>query len=479
MDVHRIFNSPTLMTLFSLSSKSMSFIIITPFLLSNFNAEEIALWYLLGIFINMQALADFGFCNTFIRVIALSLSGGCSNLRDLQHIENKNRIVGKPNIELTGRIIGTMKRVYRTLSIILLFFLISLSPLLIKNISTIGRPNEGWIAWGIVILFSVINFWGRPYSNFLLAQNKVAVVRRWEGIFNLIALFANILVVLFVDSILFLVFSNQIWVFVNVLRNIYLAHHVKQGYRYDEFHSFSYDKEIMTDVWPLAWRSGLSSLTTQGIVSASGLIYAQIGSATSIGSYLFAEKLYTAIRSFAQAPFYSKIPYLVSLRGKNKIREWEKCAQRGMFLASLIMVIGIIGFDLLGKQFFLLIKSNIEYPNHMLWISLGWAYLLHRYGAMHTQLYSTINKVNSHISDLISGIIMLIVWILFVKDIGVYVFPLGMLCGYILFYIWFAGYYSYKIIDSKWYAFELKANLIPFLILFLYTVISIMRFVFT
>lgn len=468
----RIFDSPTLMTLFSLTSKSLSFILITPFLLSSFLPEEIAMWYLLGLFINMQALADFGFYNTFVRVIALALSGGCSTLEDLNKIENRNRMIGMPNTELAGNIIGTMKRVYLILTLLLALIMLLLSPTLSKNVYQLSDPTEGWAAWAIVIIFSTINFYGRPYSNYLLSLNKVALVRKWEGCFNIIALLVNIVVVLKVKSLLLLVITNQIWILVNVLVNRYLCEHT-ETFKFSSFNCYKYDKNVMESIWPLAWRAGLSSVTTQGIVSASGLIYAQFCDAASASTYLFAEKIYNALRSFAQAPFYSKVPYLVNLRGRNELEQWTKVAQKGMFMASLLMAIGIIVLDAIGVFVFKLINSNIEFPNHTLWLLLGWAYLLHRYGAMHTQLYTTINKVNSHISDLASGIIMVLVWWLFADKLDVYVFPIGMLCGYLGFYDWFAGYYSYKVMILSPFRFEIKANAIPFFLLLFYTIVHV------
>ena len=457
------------MTLFSLSSKSMSFIIITPFLLSSFSAEEIAFWYLLGIFINMQALADFGFYNTFVRFVGLALSGGCSSIEDLRNIESKNRVISSPNVSLAGRIIGTMRRTYKVLTALLLVVMIVLSPLLVQNINELDNSTEGWLCWLIVIFFSVFNFLGRPYSNFLLSQNKVALVRRWEGVFNVFGIISNIAVVMFTKSLILLVLTNQVWIAANLIVNRYFADHADGIYKYSEFKDYAYDKEAFQYIWPLAWRAGLSSFTTQGIVSAYGLIYAQVSTAASAGSYLFAEKLYTAMRAFSTAPFYSKIPLLVTLRGQERIEEWEKVAQRGMFYASLIMAGGIIVIGAFGEGLFSLIKSNVDFPNPLLWLLLGWSFFLHRYGAMHTQLYTTINKVNSHISDLIAGIIMVTVWILFMNQLDVYVFPVGMLAGYLGFYVWFAGYFSYKVMDSSFLQFELKANFIPFLMLLLYT----------
>lgn len=470
ISLKNVFESSTLMTLFSLSSKSLVFVIVTPFLLSTFTVEEIALWYILGVFINLQSLADFGFYNTFVRTIALSLSGGCTTIEDLNRIQDLNRNVGDANISLAGSIIGTMRRVYNSLTFVIFIVLLLLSPLLYKSVSVIANPLEGWLCWIVVVLFSVINFWGRPYSNFLLAQNEVALVRKWEGVFNMIAMIANLIVISFFKSLLLLVLSNQIWILINVIRNRYLANN-SGCYSFRDFASYKYNKVVMSYIWPLAWRAGLSSLITRGVVGASGLIYAQFGSAASASSYLFAEKLYTSLRAFAIAPFYSKIPLLVTLRGQEKIKEWESTSQRCMLYASSILVLGIIFFDLFGSYLFCIIKSNVVFPNHSLWLLIGWAYLLHRYGAMHTQLYTTINKVNSHISDLITGVIMILFWFFLAKDLDVYVFPLGMLTGYLGFYIWYAGYYSYRNIMRSIFSFEAKANLPPFLVLLLYTLV--------
>lgn len=466
---NRIMQSPTLMTLFSLSSKTMSFIFITPFLLHSYSANEIALYYLLGIFINMQSLADFGFYNTFVRVIALAFSGGCQTIEDFNRVEAQNRKIGEPNTELAGRVIGTMKTIYFILTIIVVLFLIMLTPFLLKNINLMEYDIDGWIAWVVVIVFSAINFMGRPYSNFLLAQNKVALVRRWEGIYNTIGIVTNIVAILCFHSIAILIFTNQIWILANLFTNRYLANHVTT-YKLNEYKQYRFDKAVLNNVWPVAWKSGVSSLTTQGIVSASGILCNHFCIAETASGYLFAEKLYNAMRSVAQAPFYSKVPYLVYLRGQQRIDEWRKTSQRGMFYAYSLMVTGIIVLDLFGANLFKIIKSNITFPDHLLWLSLGWAYLLHRYGAMHTQLYMTINKVNSHISDLIAGIIMVLVWYLTIDRIGVYSFPLGMLCGYLLFYIWYAGYYSYKIINQRILSFEKKAFALPFITLLVYTV---------
>lgn len=476
MKVHiqkKFWKSPTLMTLFSLGTKPLSFLLLLPLILTKFSSEVIALYYLLGTFISLQALADFGFYNTFVRFISFGLSGGCNEINDLTRIESVSRKIGLPNIALTGDIIGTMKKVYGILTAVVILLLIFLSPLLLKTINQIENPYEGWFSWVAIIIGSGFNFNGRKFSNFLLGQNKVALVRKWEGIFSLMAFISNLLVMYFYASIVLLIISNQFWLIVGFFRNRYLANSNNE-LRFSQFRDSKFNKDLFRITWPFAWKAGISSLGSQGTASASGIIYAQIGQAADVATYLFAVRVIMILRSFAQAPFYSKIPLLSSLRGKNEIQKWQSIAQRGMFLSNMIMVVGIIGFSVFGDFFLDAIGSNISFPGQLLWLSIGFAFMLHRYGGMHTQLYTTINKVNSHISDTVSAAIMILFWTFFHNRFGVIVFPIGMLIGYLGFYVWFAGYYSYKYIDISFYKFEIKANLIPFIIFFVYAIISIL-----
>lgn len=467
-----ITNSSTIMTWFSLGAKPISFILLLPLILTRFSKEEIALWYLFSTFISLQALADFGFYNTFVRLISYSLSGGCNSAQDLVKIENTNRQVGTPNLKLAGEIVGTMSYIYNWLTLAAIIVLICCSPLLSHGINSTENIGEGWLAWSFIILGTTINFAGRKFSNFLLGQNEVALIRKWEGIFAIAALVSNIFVVYMFKSLLLLVFTNQIWLVINFFRNRYLANNnTKLSFR--DFRIFKFNKEIFTIAWPLAWKSGVSSVCSEGTAYSSGIFYAQYGNSAQIGIYLIALRIIVIIRTFSLAPFYSKIPLLSYLRGKNDIKKWENTAQQSMLLANMVMVIGIISFSIIGKYYFTIIKSNISFPDNTLWLLLGFAFMLHRYGAMHTQLYSTLNKVNSHISDIISSIIMFAFWFAFYNRFGILVFPYGMIVSYLSFYVWYSGYFSYKHINISPLKFEYKANLLPFTLLFLYFLVII------
>jgi hypothetical protein len=440
--------------------KPLNFLLLFPIIAIKFSTDEIALWFLFGTIITLQNIADFGFYNTFVRLISLSLSGGCHEINDLNQIEDEKRIIRKENIQLTAQIVSTMRIVYNWLSFVLFILLIMSSLFLKKNISLIENPNEGWAAWICIIIGSSFNFLNRKYTNFLLAQNKVSLVKLLESIVSLLGLISNITIVYFFKSIFLLILSNQCWIVIGSLIYRYAANR-KNNLSYHDFKKSHFNKSIFYIAFPLACKSGISFFMSQGITNFSGIIYAQFADSKQISTYLMAIKIITIIRLFAQSPFYSTIPLLVSLRGKNDLESWKNLAQKKMFYSSMLLVSGIIICDIIASGFFKYIKSDFHFPDHYLWLTLGIAYILHLYGSMHTQLYTTLNKVNSHISDMISGIIMICFWTLFYKSMGIYVFAIGMIIAYLSFYIWYSGYYSYKYIDISPIKFEIRANLIP------------------
>ncbi len=464
-----VWNSPTLNTMFSFVSKPLSFLIVLPLILNKFTPEEIALWYLFALIASFQSIADFGFDNTFVRVISYCF-GGANEIKDYDRIDIKkvNSSEIKLNKKLLSRIIGVMNFVYLRLAVIV-FILLFITTYFVQNsITVLDEPVQGWVGWGMIILVTSANFFGRIYSNFLFGLNKVALVRRVEGFFSVFGIIASFLVLIFNGSFMLLVIVHQSWMLNNILRNWYLAKKVEDGL-FKELSNWNFDKEIFSKIWPPSWRGGISSLASQGVIIVSGIIYSQFAvTASLLAEYLITLRFYSVIKGFSQAPFYSKIPLLAKLRAQGDLDQWLAKAKRGMTLGNFLMVAGILSLGITGELLFQLINSSIEFPDLKLWGLMGLAYLLQRYGAMHTQLYMTTNKVNNHISDTVSGVIFIGVSILLFNDFGVFAFPIGMIVGYGLFYCEYAAYYSFKVIPESFWKFESRSNLIPFLITFIY-----------
>jgi hypothetical protein len=212
---------------------------------------------------------------------------------------------------------------------------------------------------------------------------------------------------------------------------------------------------------------------SSGLTNISSILYAQVGTSTSIAGYLLALRIINQIRDISAAPFYSKLPLFAQLRAKNNIAELIKKAQRGMFLSNLIFVLGTITFGVFAKYLLSFTHSKVEFVDHWLWITLTIAYLIHRFGAMHIQLYSTSNHIISHIADGISGIIFVIVTLLLLSKFKLYAIPVGMIAGYLGFYAWYAAMHSYRLMKTTFLQFELKASGLSFCILAIYMIINL------
>lgn len=466
----KAWNSPTIMTWMSYSTKALSLFIVLPLILKQFSAEEISLWYLFSSIITLTSLADLGFKATFSRIIAFAMGGA----KDVA-IFKGDAVVhdAKPNWKLIEKICSNMNIIYifLTLLLIVIFFTFG-SWSLLKPISLVQDTQEAWIAWWVIIFTSAIKFYGTIYSNYLEGLNKIALIRRIESFMSLGAILTTIAVLLLGGTILQLVIALQIWVILNVVRNWYLARIVEEG-RYKLFKSQVFDKVLFMKIWKPAWRAGISGLMSNGLTHISGILYAQIGTAEIVAGYLLALKLVTQIKEISMAPFYSKIPLLSRLRVEGKLEQLTKSAQKGMFLGHLVFVIGVIFISVFSEDLLNAINSNVAFVSNDFWLLMSFAFFIHRYGAMHMQLYLTTNHVISHIADGISGAIFCIVGFFMVGSYGIYAIPIGMLAGYLGFYAWFAAFRSFKSMKTTFWKFEKKAVIIPLFLLLVFTFFEI------
>ena len=455
-------NSPTLMTWLSYSTKSLSLFIVLPLILKKFAAPEISLWYLFSSIIVLMGLADMGFRSTFTRIISFAL-GGAETI-GVYKGNVKGLVVAKPNWKLIEKICSNMKIIYFFLSIILFLLFITFGTWsLLKPISQVADQVQAWIAWSFIIITSVIKFYGSVYSNYLEGLNKVALVRRIESVTSLGSILSSITVLILGGGVLQLVISFQIWVIINAVRDWYLAKIVEGG-KYRGFKSQQFDKIFFGEIWSPAWRSGLSGIMSNGLTILSGIIYAQIESPELVAAYLLALRIITQIKEISMAPFYSKIPLLSRFRVEGKLESLISNAQRGMFLGHMVFVMGIIMVSLTSDRLLSLINSNVPFVSMEFWLLLSFAFFVHRYGAMHIQLYLTTNHVISHIADGISGVLFITFSILFIKQLGISAIPIGMLVGYLGFYAWYAAYHSLHSLSCSFIYFEKKGVILPLVI---------------
>jgi len=469
--LNRIWHSATFMTWGSHTARILGLIVVMPLILTRFPTEVITLWYLFVTIIGLQSVVDFGFITTFARVIAYGM-GGVRELSDFRQI-TATPGAGKPNWDMVGSMVSTMRSIYRRLTLILVVFLGFVGTLaLLRPIGQVETQSEAWIAWGVILVTSAITFRVNMYSAYLQGVNEIALLRRWEALTLLGAAATSILVLLLNGSLLALVIASESWVIVRVLRNRWLSRLVHGG-RFKSFTGAALVPQVFSAVWPAAWRSGLGLLMARGTVEASGLVFAQLGSSAVVASYLIALRVIQTINRYSEAPFYTKLPILARLYVEGNLNRQVQVAQNSMKYAFWTFVLGFITVGILAEPLLGLIRSNADFVSPLLWTLMGLAFFIGRYGAMHLHFYSITNHIIWHIANGVSGLIYISLSVVLYPFIGVYAFPVGMIGGSLGFYSWYSAMHSHRAFKyNKWW-FNRSTVVFPASVLLLYIAVML------
>src|SRR5450755_3839825 len=101
------------MTWLSYSTKALSLFGVLPLVLKKFTPGDIVMWYLFATIISLQSIADFGFRQTFTRLISYAF-GGASDIAIFKADSyNSSENNYGPNYSLLKKINSTMKLIYQ------------------------------------------------------------------------------------------------------------------------------------------------------------------------------------------------------------------------------------------------------------------------------------------------------------------------------------------------------------------------------
>ena len=458
--VHRAWNSPTLMSWGGLAVRLGSWVLLLPLVLRTFDTPDVAVWLLFGAIVNLQVVGNLGFGQTFMRAIA-NAEGGSSiaEIRDLRESPRKIQREHQHNAHALERLVGTLQPVYLVLALLWLAVLATAgSASVAKPISSGIDSSQAWIAWFVIVASTGFAVFGNSYASYLLGRNRVALVQRWDMLFAAAGFISAAATVWMGGRLLELTLVQQAWVIAAVLRNRWLC---RNDPAFREGARRPLDREVLATLWPNAWRSGLGVLMSLGVVQASGLVYARLGDAADVASYLLGLRMIQMISQISQAPFYSKIPALARLWAEGRPEEHLALAARGMRLSHLTFTTGFLVIGLVMDQAMVAIGSSTAFVSWSLWGLLGLAFYAERAGAMHLQLYSTTNHIIWHIANGITGLAMAAIALALYPQLNITAFPVAMLLSYGLIYCPISYWYSYRSFDIKIRQFDLPITFLP------------------
>lgn len=457
------------MTWGNLSAKSSSLVILLPVVLTTFSKEDIVVWYLYFTVVSLQLLLDFGFLPTFTRLFSYAYSG--LTIKEIENIKDHKTAKGDVNWESLQYLFVATKKIYLKLAIFSFIVAITLGSYMAYDpVSRSSYPYESWVGWAIVVFIASFNLYTNSYVALLNGMDRVAIVQRWQMLSSLFAVFGSTIVIVLTKSLLFGIITYYLSYLINFIVNAQL---VKKYYQYP---STPIKDNILIalikyTIWPTAWKSGVGVAMSMGLIQFSGMLVAKLETSVLASSYMIALQIIRAISSFSQAPFYSRLPYFAQLYSKNRIKELIRLSKDRMQKSFLVFVSMYLVVGLFADYLLQLIGSHTTFVESKMWILLGFAFLLERYGAMYLQLYTLTNHIVWHIANGITGIIMVLFVILLYGYYGIYSFPLAMVIAYGVFYVPYITKKAYAEFNLN---FKIQEKSIFILAIILFSISSIL-----
>jgi hypothetical protein len=401
--IKRLWESPTFTSWVSMGVRAGGFVILLPILAARLPKVDFEFWLLLANATALILMATFGFDATFVRLIAYARAGrSIEEMRDLA--SRVDRTYRPVNEEALRRIILFLRKAF--LIIALLGLLLALTVGTLALYPAVARSTsqwQSWLSWLLVSAGCAANLYGINYSCILQGFDRIAMLRRWEAIFGLGTMTATIVTVWLSSNLLSLVLVWQLGGLVGILRNRWLACRISEVQKIGSGDRRSSDPELWRTAWPVAWRSGVTTLGSHGLIQASGIIYSLMPNPRQLAGYLLCVRLSQFLYALASVPFQSHVPLMARLRAEGQLTRQLEIAGKVMRRVYGSAILGVLGVGLTVNLVLAGSGSEVRVDPRVWW-TFGLALNVQLYGGMLGGLYVMSNRVFGHLAIIVFGL---------------------------------------------------------------------------
>jgi hypothetical protein len=427
-----VLNSAIFNSWFAAAVRLVSSIIAIPIVITKLNIAEINIWFLFSSIVAISQGIQFGFNTTFSRFISYVNNG--VKIKEFRSLRFKLDTKFEDDIDKheLSSVFFLMKYIYIYLSIAYLFILLLIGYFaLVGPIGALEIQGDGWMAATILAASTTITLSFGYYNNFMIGINKVALVQKISAVTSLIGLPFILLVLFFNPTLVSIVLVYQLIELFTLAVIIFFSKKEINKFNLKKKNN-PFDNKLFSIVWESTWKSGITTIMANVVKHVSAILVAQFLTPSMSASFLFTKKIFDIIENFTMTTFQARLPMITKYRGQGDFKAFMPYVRQTQYISYGVFLVGYTLLITGGEYILGLVSSNVNLGSYILIIFFSLAAFISRWSGMTAAISNTSNHVIDYINLPIVSFIYLSIIYLFHDELGVNVFPLAALFGYLL-----------------------------------------------
>lgn len=415
-----------LATIFSFSNG----LLVLPLILKMLTPNELGINFLMSTFSGLVLLLDFGFSVQFSRTYTYLFSGAQSLTKEGFNDRDVN--INNLNFRLIYATIESSKYLYKRISLIALFLMITLGSFYIYKITDEFRSIDNiFLIWCIFCLSIFFNIYFSFYEGLLKGRGMLKELNKIVILSRFLQISLTIFLLSLEIGLLAIVISNFIYPFLSrfLMIKVFYTKEMKGIFQKITLKKFEV-LELIKIVWFNSRKMGLVFIGSFLIGKVSFLIASFYLTLNEIASFGLMEQLIGFVVTVSVIYFNSHLSRFSFLRLNNCQSELLNIFSLSLGIFYLFYFIGIFLLFVFSDFIFQILDSNVNLPSSIVFFTYCLVVFLEQNHSLFATFLVTKNSVPFVYPSLISGVIILFLTLIcfqfFVKELLVIVVVPGL-----------------------------------------------------
>jgi O-antigen/teichoic acid export membrane protein len=378
-------------------------LIVLPIALRYMSRADVGLWFTFISLTSLVQLLELGFQPSIARAAAY-VNAGASSLH-AQGFDSRDGDNGVIKYDLLLDLTAAAKFIYKIIASAAVLFSLLVVPYIYSIVPEQGAPRGALLAWSLMALGSIGNFYFGYYGALLQGRGEVAAANK-STVYSKMVYLASCLLLLMADTGLIglgvaslsSAIAGRACVRYFYIRGLPDA--LRSNIRMDPVGR----RKVLKDLWPNSSRLGLTNLGAFLILRSNTLVAASFLGLEVAASFGLAVQLYQALLAVSIMPIVLQMPHLSSAQVTGNKGEIKKMMGASLFLSLGIYGVGSLFICFMVPDILVLMGSKTVLPDFALMALLSVVVCLELNHGIFAYFITTFNRVPFVRSAIISGV---------------------------------------------------------------------------